>query len=191
MPCPVSSQETDFSAKQMLAMICLQTLPMCIHTYSTYTSKQFYLPHSTTTSMYCILVNRGWAICGLRNKFTEVLRSCKQAALFYSISWENRWQDQRQENITSRCLWLWQTSKFWGTPQLQQTLHSSCDNSKLPWWFNSTYRHGLELTTAKDVVRRDFYPQGTVKVCLHLLLSLWWTCPTASTAYGSLCSVIQ
>lgn len=68
---------------------------------------------------------------------------------------------------------------------------SSCDNSKLPWWFNCTYRHGLELTTAKDVVRRDLYPQGTVKVCLHLLLSLWRTCPTASTAHSSLLSVIQ
>ena len=69
------------------------------------------------------------------------------------------------------------TSKFWGTPWLQHTLHSICDNSELPWWFNCTYRH--------------LYPQGTVKVCLHLLLSLWRTCPTASTPYGSLHSVIQ
>lgn len=138
-----------------------------------------------------ISVKHSWAACELRNKFTEVFWSCKQAALCYSISWENRWQDHRKKNLSSKCLWLWQTSKFWGTPRLQQTLHSSCDNNKLPWWFNYTYRHGLELTTAKDVVRKDLYPQGTANVCLHPLLSLWRTCPTASTAYSSLHSGIQ
>lgn len=132
------------------------------------------------------------ATCRPRSKSTEVCWSCEHFHFTASLGRAQGTRTRRSKrHHQSARNWLWQTSKFGGAPQLQQASHPSCLNSKLLLWFNCTYRHNLVLTAAKDVVRWDLQPWGTVKVFLHLLLSLWWTCPTAPTAYCSLLSVIQ